>query len=105
MNAPQSFSQQLDSIFLDKAKIQIDCDRSQALDSGRSLYYYTVTCNDWFNYEPSAPSSAICKSVKPIYESSGLLLLHTFIIRILFNCWLNEWLDKIEKSSQSSNLV
>jgi hypothetical protein len=45
MNAPQSFGQQLDSIFLRKAKIQIDCDRSQALDSDVSLYY-TAICND-----------------------------------------------------------
>jgi hypothetical protein len=30
--------QQLDSIFLQKAKIQIDCDRSQALESEESLH-------------------------------------------------------------------
>ena len=34
----QSFGQQLDSIFLLKAKIQMDCDRSQALDSDVSLH-------------------------------------------------------------------
>jgi hypothetical protein len=59
MNVPQSFGQQLDSIFLHKTKIQIDCRHWTAMN--RSIILQLVMI------EPSATSSEICKSGKPIY--------------------------------------
>ena len=50
-----------------KFKLIVIDRKSQALDSDVSLHY-TAICNDCFNYEPSAPSSAIYKSVKLIYS-------------------------------------